>query len=176
MSYRPHHLTAVAALVVAYLTVTVLNSAATHAGTPNSVRRAPAVTYSGAFEFEGIAGKRTGSSCRGDGLSSFGRANPGAQVKISERNAAGKFSTLAKGRLAKGAFVINPLTNTDGPVCRMEFRAKAQRAPATDSSVYLEVKGLFTVIQFPAADVADGRLGTWTCNPFDDNCALVVGG
>lgn len=175
MSYRPHQMTTVAALVVACLAVAATSSAAAHTGMPSSVRRAPAVTYSGAFEFEGIAAERTGKSCRGDGMG-FGRANPGAKVTLSELTAAGKSSTLAKGRLAKGAFVTNPLTDTGGPVCRMEFRAKARRAPAADSVVYLEVKGLFFNIQFPATEIADGRLGTWTCDAFDDTCALVVGG
>jgi hypothetical protein len=174
MSRRARQVIAVVALSAAGLAVAAPSSAAVRAGAPTSVHRAPAVTYTGAFEFEGIAGKKTGRFCRGSGV--FGVAKPGAKVTISERNAAGDFSTLAKGKLAKGTFVTDAVTDTGGKVCRMAFRANAAVAPAGDSSVYLEVKGLAFNLQFPAADVADGDLGTWTCGSFDDGCARVVGG
>ena len=123
-----------------------------------SAGAAPAVTYHGAFELEGIAGHRTGKSCSGAGA--WGEANPGAKVTISERNAAGDFSVLATGKLAKGKVVK---ASSGDKVCRMKFVAKAATAPASDSTVYFEMKGLTFNVRLPAADVADGNLGTLTC-------------
>jgi len=128
------------------------------------------VTYSGAFEFQGLAGNKTGKTCNGEGA--FGEMRPRARVTISEQDAAGDFSKIAKGKVAKG----KAATAVDGEkVCRMAFKAKAATAPADDSTVYLEVKGVTFDIRFPAAEVADGDLGTWTCEFSDTACALVVG-
>ncbi len=128
------------------------------------------VTYSGAFEFQGLAGKERGRTCSGQGA--FGEMKPRARVTISERDASGDFEVIAKGRVRKGS----EATGVDGEdVCRMPFKAKARTAPADDSTVYLEVKGVTFDIQFPVADVADGDMGTWTCEFDDTTCALVVG-
>jgi hypothetical protein len=128
------------------------------------------VTYSGAFEFQGLANDESGKACHGAGV--FGEMKRRARVTISEQDAAGDFSTAAKGRVGKG----KAATAADGEeVCRMPFKAKAKTAPADDSTVYLEIKGVTFDIRFPVADVADGDMGTWTCEYSDTTCALVVG-
>lgn len=127
------------------------------------------VTYSGAFEFQGLANKERGKACSGQGA--FGEMKPRARVTISEQDAAGDFSVIAKGRVRRGTE-----TTVDGEdVCRMPFKATARTAPADDSAVYLEVKGVTFDIRFPASEVADGDLGTWTCEYSDTTCATVVG-
>lgn len=171
MSRGPRHLVAAAVLGAACLAVATPSAAAGRSAAPVAKHRAAAITYSGAFEFEGIAGKRAGKSCSGEGA--FGEAKPGALVTVSERNAAGDFSTLGTGKLAKGKRVK---ASGGDKVCRMKFRVKAPVAPANDSTVYLEMKGLTFNVRFPAADVADGDLGTWTCEFSDNSCASVVGG
>jgi hypothetical protein len=128
------------------------------------------VTYTGAFEFEGLANNEKGKTCNGQG--SFGEMKPRARVTISERDSSGDFTVIAKGKVAKG----KAATAVDGEdVCRMTFKAKAKTAPADDSTVYLEIKGVAFDIQFPVAQVADGDLGTWTCEFSDTTCAEVVG-
>jgi hypothetical protein len=88
-----------------------------------------------------------------------------------EQDSNGEFDTLARGKLRKGKVV-----EIDGvEVCRVAFRVKAADAPADDSRVYLEVKGLTFDISWPAADVADGDLGTWRCEFSDNQCAVIVG-
>ena len=57
----------------------------------------------------------------------------------------------------------------------MTFKVRASSAPAFDSRIYLEVKGVTFDISWPAADVASGDLGTWRCEYSDDTCAAVVG-
>jgi len=169
MSRRSRHLVAAAVLVAACFGIAVPSAAATANAAPAATRRAAAITYSGAFEFEGIASHKTGTRCRGEGA--FGVAKPGARVTISEQNAAGDFSTLGTGKLGKGKLV----TVSGDKVCRIAFRVRAPVAPADDSTVYLEVKGLTFNVRSPAAEVADGDLGTWTCEYSDNTCALVVG-
>jgi hypothetical protein len=128
-----------------------------------------APTFEGAFEFQGLASASAGKGCSGEGT--FGEMNPGARVLISERVASGDFQKLAKGKVAKGTVVT-----VDGDeVCRMRFSAKAKKAPASDSTIYLEIKGVAFNIQWPAADVANGDLGIWTCEFDDSSCATVVG-
>jgi hypothetical protein len=134
-----------------------------------SVHRGTPTTFTGAFEFEGMAGVSAGKGCRGEGA--FGVMKPGARVLLSERVASGDFQTLGKGKIAKGKVVT-----VDGDkVCRMTYKVKAPKAPASDSRVYLEVKGVTFDISWPAADVADGDLGIWTCEYSDNTCAAVVG-
>ena len=176
MSRGPRHLVAAAVLGAACFAVATPSAAAGRSAAPAAKHRAAAITYAGAFEFEGIAGHTTGKSCRGEGA--FGEAKPGARVTVSERNKAGDFSTLGKATLGKGKVVKGKVVKASGgdKVCRMAFRVKAPVAPANDSSVYLEVKGLTFNVRFPAADVADGDLGTWTCGFSDNSCARVVGG
>lgn len=170
MSGSSRHLIAGSALVAACFGVAVTNDqVATATAAPAATPRGAAITYSGAFEFQGLASNKTGKRCRGEG--SFGEAKPGARVTVSERNAAGDFSTLGTGKLAKGKLV----TVSGDTVCRMAFRVRAAVAPAGDSTVYLEVKGVAFDIRSPAADVADGDLGTWTCEFSDNTCSLVVG-
>ena len=129
------------------------------------------ITYHGAFEFEGIAGVGTKTNCHGEGA--FGVAKRGAKVTISERNAAGDFSVLATGKLAKGK-VVKAISGDK--VCRMTFKAKASTPPASDSTVYFEMKGLTFDIRNSATNVADGDFGTETCEFSDHSCATVVGG
>jgi hypothetical protein len=138
-------------------------SAATVSGPASS-------TFEGAFEFEGVASRKVGSGCRGVGQ--FGKAKAGARVLISERSADGDFQPLGRGRLDKGKIVE---ATTGDKVCRMTFRVRAGAAPAADSAVYLEVKGVVFDLRWPAADVTDGDLGTWRCEFSDDSCALIVG-
>jgi len=171
MSRGSRHLVAAAVLGAVCFAAATPSAAAGRSAAPAAKDRAAAITDAGAFEFEGIAGHTAGKGCRGEGA--FGEAKPGARVTVSERNAAGDFSTLAKGKVAKGKVVR---ASGGDKVCRMAFRAKARVAPANDSSVYLEVKGLTFDLRFPAADVADGDLGTWTCGFSDNTCARVVGG
>jgi hypothetical protein len=127
-------------------------------------------TFSGAFEFEGLAAASAGKGCRGEGA--FGVMKRRARVLLSEQDAAGEFSTLGKGKMGKGK-----ITEADDgeEVCRMRFKVKARSAPAADSRVYLEVKGVTFDISFSAADVADGDLDTWRCEYADTTCAVVVG-
>jgi hypothetical protein len=128
------------------------------------------VTYSGAFEFQGLANNETGQRCNGEGT--FGEMKPRARVTISEQDAANDFTVIAKGRVGRG----KTATAVDGEeVCRMSFKAKGSTAPADDSAVHLEIKGVAFSIRFPAADVADGDMGTWTCEFSDTTCAEVVG-
>ncbi len=129
-----------------------------------------APTYEGDFEFQGLASTKAGKGCSGQGT--FGEMKPGAKVLISERvKSTGDFQKLAKGKVAKGKVVT-----VDGDeVCRMHVSAKAKKAPASDSTIYLEIKDVAFNIQFPAADVADGDLGIWTCEFDDNSCATVVG-
>ena len=95
----------------------------------------------------------------------------GARVRISEQTAAGDFDAIGHDKLRKGKVVE---TSDGEEVCRMAFRVKAT-APADDSRVHLEVKGLTFSIAWPATDVADGDLGTWRCEFSDDSCATIVG-
>lgn len=129
-----------------------------------------APTYEGDFEFQGLASTKAGKGCSGQGT--FGEMNPGAKVLISERvKSTGDFQKIAKGKVARGKVVT-----VDGDkVCRMHVSAKAKKAPASDSTIYLEIKDVAFNIQFPAADVADGDLGIWTCEFDDNSCATVVG-
>ena len=126
-------------------------------------------TFQGAFEFQGIAGVKAGKGCRGEGA--FGEMKPGARILISERVASGDFQDLAKGKVRRGKAV----TVGGDKVCRMRFKAEAATTPASDSTIYLEIKGVAFDIQWPAADVADGDLGIWTCEYSDNSCATVVG-
>jgi hypothetical protein len=159
MSRGPRHLVAAATLGIACFGIAA----------PSAAADAAAVTYKGAFEFEGLAANKTGKTCEGEGA--FGQMKPGARVTISEQDAAGDFSELGIGKLAKGKNV----KVSGEKVCRMKFRVKAPVAPAADSTIYLEIKGVAFDIRFPAADVADGDLGTWTCEYSDNSCASVVG-
>jgi hypothetical protein len=135
-----------------------------------SVGSGTSITFKGAFEFEGLAAVSAGKGCRGEGA--FGVMKRGARVLISERVASGDFQKLAKGKIGKGK-----VADASGDkVCRMPFKVKAKTAPADDSRIYLEVKGVAFDISWPAADVADGDLGTWRCEYSDNNCAVVVGG
>ena len=152
------------------LIATALLSAACVATAP-SATAAAGVTYKGTFEFEGIAGVGTKKNCSGEGA--FGVAKRGAKVTISERNAAGDFSVLATGKLAKGKVVK---ASSGDKVCRMTFKAKATTAPASDSTVYFEMKGLTFNVRFSAAKVTDGDLGAWTCEYSSHSCATLVGG
>ena len=127
-------------------------------------------TFSGAFEFEGLAAASAKKGCRGQGA--FGVMKKGARVLLSERDAAGEFSRLGKGKIGGGKIT----DAVDGEeVCRMRFKVKARRTPASDSRVYLEVKGVTFDISWPAADVADGDLDTWRCEYADNTCAVLVG-
>jgi hypothetical protein len=126
--------------------------------------------FEGAFEFEGNAARPAGKRCRGAGA--FGVAKAGARVRISQQDRDGEFDTLARGKLGKGKIVE---TAAGDEVCRMTFRVKVPTAPADDSRLYLEVKGLTFDISWPATDVADGDLGTWRCEFSDTQCALLVG-
>jgi hypothetical protein len=153
-------------LIAAALTAGLLAFAAPGAAT---VGRGSAVTFKGSFEFEGLAGKKTGKGCSGQGA--FGEMKPGARVTISEQDAANDFSVLADGKVSKGKFVT-----VDGEkVCRMTVKAKAASPPASDSRVHLEIKGVAFTTAWPASDVADGDLGIQTCEYSDDSCATVVG-
>lgn len=135
-----------------------------------TVTSGTSTTFTGAFEFEGLAAASAGKGCRGEGA--FGVMKAGARVLISERVASGDFQTLGKGKIGKGK-----IADADGDeVCRMAYKVKARNAPAADSRIYLEVKGVTFDISWPAADVADGDLGTWTCEYDDNTCAVVVGG
>jgi hypothetical protein len=136
-----------------------------------SATAAAGITYHGAFEFEGIAGVGSKKNCHGEGA--FGVAKPGAKVTISERNAAGDFSVLATGKLAKGK-VVKAISGDN--VCRMTFKAKATTPPASDSTVYFEMKGITFNVRISATKVADGDFGTETCEYSDNTCATVVGG
>jgi len=150
----------VAAAALASLSLLVAGPAAAGGG----------VTYSGAFEFQGLASNETGRRCNGQGT--FGEMKPRARVTISEQDASGDFSVIAKGRVGRG----KTAAAVDGEeVCRMPFKATASTTPADDSTVYLEIKDVTFNIRFPAADVADGDMGTWTCEFSDTTCALVVG-
>ena len=169
MSRVPRSLVVAAVLGGACLLFVSPSAAAARSAAHPTAREAAAVTYVGAFEFEGLAGHGTTKNCAGEGV--FGEAKPGAQV-ISERNAAGTFSVLGTGTLAKGKVVK---ARSGDKVCRMSFRVKAPVPPADTSTVYLEVKGLTFNVRFPATGVADGDLGTWTCGYSDKSCALVVG-
>jgi hypothetical protein len=135
-----------------------------------SVTSGPSTTFSGAFEFEGLAAASAKKGCRGEGA--FGVMKKGSRVLLSERDADGEFSRLGKGKLGRGKIT----DAVDGEeVCRMRFKIKARTAPASDSRVYLEVKGVTFDISWPAADVADGDLDTWRCEYSDTTCAVVVG-
>lgn len=170
MSRGRRPLVAAAVLGIACFGVATPSLATTHRAAPSTTHRAAAITYTGAFEFEGIAGKKAGKGCSGQGA--FGEAKPGARVTVSERDVAGDFSTLGTGKLRKGKFVT---ASSGDKVCRMAFRVKAPTAPAGDSTVYLEIKDVVFNIRFPVADVADGDMGTWTCEFSDNSCAIVVG-
>src|SRR5262245_9978379 len=136
---------------------------------PSGAAGGKAPTFDGTFEFQGLASASAGKGCSGQGT--FGEMNPGARVLISERVASGDFQKLAKGKVSKGKVV-----KVDGDkVCRMTVTAKAKKAPADDSTIYLEIKNVAFNIQWPAADVADGDLGIWTCEFDDTSCASVVG-
>jgi len=127
-------------------------------------------TFRGAFEFEGMAAVTAGKGCQGEGA--FGVMKARARVRLSERVASGDFEALGKGRLGRGT-----RTEAGGDeICRMRFVVKAKTDPASDSRIYLEVKGVTFDISWPAADVADGDLGTWRCEYSDNTCAEVVGG
>ena len=135
-----------------------------------TVTSGASTTFSGAFEFEGLAAASAGKGCRGEGA--FGVMKTRARVLLSEQDAAGEFSTLGKGKIGKGKIT----DAVDGEeVCRMPYKVKARTAPAADSRVYVEVKGVTFDISWPAADVADGDLGTWRCEYDDNTCAVVVG-
>jgi hypothetical protein len=135
-----------------------------------TVANGASTTFSGAFEFEGLAAASAGKGCRGEGV--FGVVKSRARVLLSERDAAGEFSTLGKGKIRKGKIT----EAADGEkVCRMRYKVKVRTAPASDSRVYLEVKGVTFNISWPAADVADGDLGTWRCEYADTTCAVLVG-
>lgn len=134
-----------------------------------TVPRGSSLKFTGAFEFTGLASEKTGKGCNGQGA--FGVMKPGAKVTISERDAAGDFEVLATGKVAKSKIV----EVDDENVCRMKVSAKAPTAPADDSRIYLEVKGVTFDISWPATDVADGDLGIWTCEYDDTACAAVVG-
>ena len=127
-------------------------------------------TYTGAFEFEGLAADATAKGCRGEGA--FGVMKTGAKVTMSEQDAAGDFSTLGTGRVGKGKIT----EASDGEeVCRMPIKVKARTAPADDSRIHVEVKNVTFSISYPAADVADGDLDTWRCEFGDTTCAVLVG-
>jgi hypothetical protein len=135
-----------------------------------TVTSGASTTFSGAFEFEGLAAASAGKRCHGEGA--FGVMRARARVLLSERDAAGDFSRLGKGKIGKGKIT----DAVDGEeVCRMRFKVKAPTPPASDSRVYLEVKGVTFNISWPAADVADGDLGTWRCEYSDNTCAALVG-
>lgn len=168
MSKVRRHLIAIGVLGAACLGITVVPAAA--AGSSDAAGRGAAMTYTGAFEFEGLAADGVGKACQGQG--SFGEMKRGAKVTISERDAAGDFTTIATGKLKKGKFATS---QTGERVCRMAYKAKAASAPAADSTIYLEIKNVTFDIQFPAVDVADGDLGTWICEFDDTACARVVG-
>jgi hypothetical protein len=134
-----------------------------------TVDSAASPTYSGAFEFEGLASKSTSKGCQGQGA--FGVMKPGARVTLSEADASNDFTVIGKSKMGKGKVV-----DVEGDkVCRMTYKVKAKTTPADDSRVYLEVKGVTFNISFPASDVADGDLDTWTCEYSDNTCAVVVG-
>jgi hypothetical protein len=128
-------------------------------------------TYRGAFEFDSLAAVKTSKGCRGEGA--FGVMKPGARVRLSERVASGDFQALGKGKIGKGK--IGKGRSDGNGVCRMRFKVNTTRGPAADSRVYLEVQGVTFDISWPAADVADGDLGTWSCEYSDTTCAVVVG-
>jgi len=137
-----------------------------------SVDRAPvpAITYRGALQFEGNAAVGANKNCFGEGA--FGSAKAGAKVTVSEQNTAGDFSTLGTGKLAKGKAV-----KFQGAfVCLMKYKVKAPTAPAADSRVYVEWKGLTFNISLPASSDRVVDLGTYTCEYSRNTCATVVGG
>jgi len=162
MSFRPHRtLLATTTLLAALLALTGPVAA--------TVRSSASVTFKGSFEFEGLAAKKAGKGCSGQGA--FGEMKPGAKVTISEQDAANDFSELATGKMSKGKVVT-----VDGEkVCRMTFKAKAASPPASDSRVHLEIKGVTFSTSWPASDVTDGDMGIQTCEYSDDTCATVVG-
>ena len=162
MPFRPSRLLMVAAVVSAALLALAVPSGA-------SVSRGSSVAFTGSFEFEGLAAKKTSKGCSGQGA--FGEMKPGARVLISEQDTANDFSELATGKLSKGKLVT-----VDGEkVCRMTFKAKATSPPASDSRIHLEIKGVAFSTAWPASDVTDGDLGIQTCEYSDDTCATVVG-
>jgi hypothetical protein len=110
-----------------------------------SVHRAGGLTYKGALQFEGLAAVGANKNCHGEGA--FGVAKAGARVTVSERNTAGDFTTLGTGKLAKGK-VAEFLGDE---VCLMKYKVKAASAPAADSRVYVEWKGLTFNISLPAS-------------------------
>lgn len=135
-----------------------------------TVTSGASITFSGAFEFEGLAAASTGKRCHGEGA--FGVMKARARVLLSERDAAGEFSRLGIGKVGRG----KTTDAVDGEeVCRMRIKVKARTAPASDSRVYLEIKGVTFNISWPATDVADGDLGTWRCEYSDNTCAVLVG-
>lgn len=162
MSLRPRRMLLVAAAPCAVLLALAAPAGAT-------ARSSASVTFKGSFEFEGMAAKKAGKGCSGQGA--FGEMKPGAKVTISEQDAANDFSKLATGKMSKGKVVT-----VDGEkVCRMTFKAKAATPPASDSRVHLEIKGVTFSTSWPASDVADGDMGIQTCEYSDDTCATVVG-
>ena len=152
--------------------VVVLGAACLAVAAPSgaSVHRAAAVTYKGALQFEGNAAVGANKNCHGEGA--FGVANAGAKVTVSERNTAGDFTTLGTGKLAKGKAV--KFQGDD--VCLMKYKVKAPTAPAADSRVYVEWKGLTFNVSLPASSDRVVDLGTYTCEYSDNTCATVVGG
>jgi hypothetical protein len=170
MSKGSRTLIAAAVLSAACIGLTAISAAAATQAAPAAAPRVASITYKGAFEFEGLASNKEGKHCSGEGA--FGVAKPGAKITISERDSTGDFNVIGTGKLAKGKFA----TSVGGDkVCRMTYRVKAT-APADDSTVYFEMKGLTFNNQFPASRVADGDLGTDICEFSDNTCATVVGG
>jgi hypothetical protein len=136
---------------------------------PASVRAGGGLTYKGALQFEGLAAVGSSKNCHGEGA--FGVAKPGARVTVSEQDASGDFTVIAKGKLAKG----KQGEFLGDEVCIMKYKAKATQAPASDSRIYVEWKGLTFNVSDSASNVVDGDFGTYTCEYSDNTCAVVVG-
>ena len=155
------------------LLVTVLLAGACLAvaapGAPASVREGSGVTFKGALQFEGIAAVGSNKNCHGEGA--FGVAKPGAKVTVSQ-SVDGDFTKLGTGKLAKG----KAAKFLGDDVCLMKYKVKTSAAPAAGSRVYVEWKGLTFNVSDSAENVADGDLGTYTCEYSDNTCATVVGG
>ncbi len=162
MPKMPRRLLVTALLVAACVAVAAPSA-------PASVRREAGPTFTGALQFEGLAAVGSNKNCHGEGA--FGVAKAGAKVMVSQ-SVSGDFTTLGTGKLAKGKAA--KFLGKD--VCVMKYKVKTSAAPAAGSRVYVEWKGLTFNVSDSAANVTDGKVGTYTCEYSDNTCAIVVGG
>ncbi len=96
-----------------------------------TVTNSTSITFSGAFEFEGLAAASARNGCRGEGA--FGVMKARARVLLSEQDAAGEFSTLGKGKIGKGDYVVIPpgvqhsFASIDGSIEYLMVRVDADK-------------------------------------------------